>query len=220
MTENITPENEHSLKKLAFAITNSQGKFKLIFARCNYDQLQGTLLRRLQEICKVEITTISLNPDETTLFAAINHQIKSAYPKGLIVLDLAKVKHLDQMLSSANQVRENFRQNFSFPLVFWLNDPIKKKMMELAPDLESWGTSIQFDLGAENVINLLEQETENVFDQVISTPIDDLLYPQNSSNFDCQNIEIAVNDLENRGELLTAELTANFNFVLGQKAYF
>ena len=43
-----------------------------------------------------------------------------------------------------NQVREEFRKNFHFPLVLWITDEISSKLIRSAPDFESWGTSIHF----------------------------------------------------------------------------
>ncbi len=57
-----------------------------------------------------------------------------------MILGLESVKDIDNLLISANQVREEFRQHFPFPLVLWVNDEVLCKLIRLAPDLESWGT--------------------------------------------------------------------------------
>ncbi len=218
--EHINPNNEHSLKKLAWAITASQGKFKLIFARCNYTKLRKTLVQRSQEICQAKIHTITLKPSDTTLYAAISAQLGEETPGGLMILGLETVANLEQMLSSANQVRETFREKFYFPLVLWVNDNVKKHLMELAPDLESWGTSTQFELGADEVVNLLQKTTETIFKQSIAENIDSLSPTQANDNKDYQELELGYNNLQAIGQELEPELKADLDFVFGEQAYF
>jgi hypothetical protein len=57
-----------------------------------------------------------------------------------MILGLESVRELDNLLISANQVREEFRKNFPFPVVLWVNDEVLSKLVRLTPDLESWGS--------------------------------------------------------------------------------
>jgi hypothetical protein len=44
-------------------------------------------------------------------------------------------------------MRDEFRKQFQFPLVLWVNDEILRKLLLLAPDLKDWAaTTIRIDL--------------------------------------------------------------------------
>ncbi|BAZ39777.1 hypothetical protein NIES4101_57330 [Calothrix sp. NIES-4101] len=145
--------NEKALQQLAWAIENSVGKFKLILARCNYASLRSRLIHRLQEICQVEISVLQLRESERTLFAAVREEFGENLPAALMVLGLDRVEGLSQMLANVNQVREEFRKHFPFPLVLWINDEIYRQLMQFAPDLESWATSKSFAIQKDELEN-------------------------------------------------------------------
>jgi WD40 repeat protein/tetratricopeptide (TPR) repeat protein len=145
--------NEKALQQLAWAIENSAGKFKLILARCNYASLRSRLISRLKEICPVEISVLQLRESGRTLFAAIGEEFGEDLPAALMVLGLDSVERLPQMLTAVNQVREEFRKHFTFPLVLWINDDIYKQLMQFAPDFESWATSKSFVIQKDELGN-------------------------------------------------------------------
>ncbi len=144
--------NEKALQQLAWAIENSAGKFKLILARCNYASLRSRLISRLKEICSVEISVLELRESGKTLFAAVREGFDDS-PAALMVLGLDRVEGLPQMLANANQVREEFRKHFPFPLVLWINDDVYKQLMLFAPDFESWATSKNFVIQKDELGN-------------------------------------------------------------------
>ena len=43
--------------------------------------------------------------------------------------------------SPTNQMRDEFRRSFSFPLVLWVNDEIVQKLIKLAPDFYNWAST-------------------------------------------------------------------------------
>ncbi len=47
---NISPENEESLQELSSALDLYEAEFKLLLARCNYQDLRDRLITRLKEI--------------------------------------------------------------------------------------------------------------------------------------------------------------------------
>jgi WD40 repeat protein/tetratricopeptide (TPR) repeat protein len=145
--------NEKALQQLAWAIENSAGKFKLILARCNYASLRSRIISRLIEICPVEISVLQLREWGKTLFAAIGEEFGEDLPAALMVLGLDSVQGLPQMLTAVNQVREDFRKHFPFPLVLWINDDIYKQLMQFAPDFESWATSKNFVIQKDELGN-------------------------------------------------------------------
>ena len=137
-------DNEQSLQELTWAIEMSQGQFSLILARCNSVTLREQMVQRLREICPVEIREVVLDRSVNQLYSTIREQLKDEMPSAVMVLGFESVSAIDRVLTSANQVREEFRKNFRFPLVLWVNDEIVQQLIRLAPDLESWSTRTQF----------------------------------------------------------------------------
>jgi uncharacterized membrane protein len=66
-------------------------------------------------------------------------------PHAVMVFGLDTVNHLDSILQVSNQIREEFSKKFAFPLLIWIDDQILKRIIRIAPDLESWSTIIDFD---------------------------------------------------------------------------
>ena len=136
--------SDWSVQELIWAIQMSEGQFSLILARCNYLPLQKQIGERLHKLPSLQIRKVFLNTSVKTLYSTIQNQLKDEQPSAVMVFGLESVKDIDRLLISANQVREEFRKNFHFPLVLWVTDEILQKLIRLAPDLESWATSIHF----------------------------------------------------------------------------
>ncbi|MGD1803957.1 hypothetical protein ACP6PL_00745 [Dapis sp. BLCC M126] len=137
--------NERSLQALARAITLSEGDFSLILVRCNSSELREEILQKFKAEYPVEYQELALDSFTDTLYSSINQNLDNSFPKALMVKSLESVNTLDRLLTTANLVRNNFR-NFHFPLVLWVTDEIHKKLIRLAPDLQSWASSgISFD---------------------------------------------------------------------------
>ncbi|HBL60183.1 MAG TPA: hypothetical protein DDZ80_17475, partial [Cyanobacteria bacterium UBA8803] len=107
--EEIVIANESALEELAWTIEAYQGRFLLVFARCNYTSLRSRLIQRLEELCPVDIRTLTLNPNDTALYARIQAELAGEQPGALMVLGLESVLSLAELLSSADLVREEFR---------------------------------------------------------------------------------------------------------------
>ncbi|MBD2610955.1 ribosome assembly protein 4 [Nostoc punctiforme FACHB-252] len=161
-----------SLQQLAWAIESSVGQFKLILARCNYAKLRDRLIQRLQEICQVEIQLLVLQPSHKTLYTAIRDKFDENLPACIMVVGLETVPNLAAMLTSANQVREEFRKNFAFPLVLWIDDEIYKQLMQLAPDFESWATTKNFAIAQHDLTNFIQQLAEQYFNNNLNLNLD------------------------------------------------
>ncbi|WP_427158566.1 hypothetical protein ACQFX9_22265 [Aliinostoc sp. HNIBRCY26] len=161
--ENLTPENERSLQTLVRAITLSQGEFSLILLRCNYGALRQQITRRLHELSPLEIREISLPTSVKTLYTSIVEQLGDEQPEALMVFGLESVQDIDSVLTAANRVREEFRNNFRFPVLLWVNDQILQKLIRLATDLESWTTTVVFESSTHKLIELIQQITDEIF---------------------------------------------------------
>jgi len=205
--ENVQINNELSLQRLSWTIQASAGKFKLILARCNYAQLRDTLISRLREICPVEISILSLKPSERKLYTAIQAEVGDNV-QALMIVGLETLQDLPQMLTSANQVREEFRRNFSFPLVLWVNDEVYTQLMQLAPDFESWSTTRNFPLPHAEVNNFIQQIAIELFDNSFNLTKEKL-----------SEIKSAWQDLQSSEQNLEPELKANCDFILGWREF-
>lgn len=124
------------LEDLAWAIDSSSG-FSLILAHCNHP---SGLVQELQQLTSAKIRVIHLKESTERLYETIKTELADEQPAALMILGLESVRELDNLLIAANQVREEFRKNFPFPVVLWVNDEVLSKLVRLAPDLESWGT--------------------------------------------------------------------------------
>ncbi|WP_026734397.1 eIF2A-related protein [Fischerella sp. PCC 9605] len=206
--EDVTAINENSLQTLVRSITLSQGQFSLILVRCNYASLRERMVERLREISPINIHEITLSASVKTLYTAISEQLTDEQPHALMVFGLESVKNLNTVLTSANQVREEFRKNFLFPILLWVNDYILHQFIRLATDLESWATTIEFKKNTDELVSFLQQKTDDIFAGNV-TPNSQL----------CWELQTAGDDLRSRGQVLEAEIQASLEFVLGLHDY-
>ncbi len=197
-----------SLQQLAWAIESSVGQFKLILARCNYAKLRDRLIQRLQEICQVEIQLLVLQPSHKTLYTAIRDKFDENLPACITVVGLETVPNLAAMLTSANQVREEFRKNFAFPLVLWIDDEIYKQLMQLAPDFESWATTKNFAISTQELLDFIIQTANQWFENKLNLSYNELLKIKTE-------LETAQIELLSYGQLNNLEIEANLLSLLG-----
>lgn len=140
----LTPEQRRALKSLARAIELTTGRFSLIFMRSNSPELQERGLEVLVDQCKVVPQIVHVPISATSLFAELQAVTPSS--AGVILLGLDNVSQLDELLISANQMRNQFPKRFAFPIALWINDATLRKLIRLAPDFYSWAnTPIHFD---------------------------------------------------------------------------
>ena len=207
MTNLQPPEDNHvnsdvydglrlrSVAQLAWAIESSVGQFKLILARCNYARERDRLIQKLQEICQVEIRVLAVQQSNRTLYNAIREEFGEEIPACVMVVGLESVQNLSVMLTSANQVREEFRKNFAFPLVLWIDDEIYKQLIQLAPDLESWATTRNFAISIEELIDFISKTANKWFSNDLNFSVDVYTKLENE-------LETAQRDLFNQPDVL------------------
>ncbi len=230
--------NERSLKALDRAIALSQGEFSLVLVRCNYQRLQQRMLQQLRELAsgRYQIREIQLPSSARTLYTTIQ-----AYSHGklcppnkphpaLIILGLESVVALDDLLTSSNQVRDEFRKRMPFPLVVWVNDEVLQKVMQFAPDFTSWAaTPIKFEIATNELIDFLQHKADSLFKTVLSggsgryAPWRVCLHHSSLNlTIGCQSrleLDSALRDLQSRREAIAPELQASLEFVFGQYDY-
>ncbi|MCT7966767.1 AAA family ATPase [Laspinema sp. D1] len=212
--------NEQSLKVLHRAISFSQGQFSLILARCNYASLRDRVTADLHDSVSVDIRELHLSTSVRTLYKTIQDEIGTEEPQALMVFGLESVSHLDRLFMAANQVREEFRKHFPFPIVFWVDDRVLKSFIRVAPDFESWATSTEFSLSTTAAIETIAISVDRVFSEVVERG--SLNFIPNSTILgvrNCLELGFAKQELSSRQVQLVPELEASLHFVLGRDDY-
>ncbi|WP_414567309.1 eIF2A-related protein [Nostoc sp. CCY 9925] len=218
--QSIATDNENSLQELLWAIATSQAEFSLILALCNGASLRRRLMESLQASSDLQIREIVLDKSVKTFFQTIQNLLGSEHPQALVVSGLESVTQLELILNGANQVREEFRKNFHFPLVLWVTDDVLHKLMRLAPDLHSWSTTVEFAIATDDLIDFIEQTADDVFEKILAAGAGRYL---DSTALNLQvgsprrvELESAWHDLQNRRLNLNPELEASLEFMLGR----
>ena len=96
------------------------------------------MANQLQELSSLKIQKLKVKPSVKTLLTSIIEELEDPPPQALMVLGLESVVAIDQVLSATNLVRDEFRKQFSFPLIVCINDEILQKLIRLAPDFKGW----------------------------------------------------------------------------------
>ncbi|AFY85412.1 hypothetical protein [Oscillatoria acuminata] len=203
----VSAENEQALKRLAWALEASRGEFKLFIARCNYLQLRSRLVQRLQQLCDVEIRCIEVKAADRLLHSRIRAELGDKPPDALMVFGLETVTEINSLLSSANQVREEFQKQFHFPLVLWVNDEVQQKIRQIAPDFESWAIPVQLTMNREAIASFVTATAQSWF-------ANQLQLPRQSASKLQGELAAAQQDLISQGGL-DEELNANLESLLG-----
>jgi|GEM_PF-3759567 len=213
------PPNESSLARLAWEIQNSQEQFKLILAICNYPDLQRKIVEDLPTLCPSQIQHIKLDASVQKLYSGIKTQLNGQHPPALMIFGLEEIIELEKLLISANHVREQFRENFSFPLVLWVNDKILEKF-EAALDFRSWCTSISFKRDTSIILEYFRQKSDNLFQEVLDIGLDVFLTTEPYfSESDRIELELVLKDLNDDSKKLAPDLKACLEFIQARDAY-
>ncbi|MBD2515412.1 hypothetical protein H6G93_10390 [Nostoc sp. FACHB-973] len=157
-SENAIVSNTAATKRLARAMMVSAGEFSLILVCCNCVERQQQILNLLTEFSSADIPEILLTPATETLYTAIATTIGVTQPEALMVRGLESVVAINQLIISTNIMRDEFRKQFKFPLVLWINDEILRKLVWLAPDFKDWAsTTIRFDVPNNQLVESEQQ---------------------------------------------------------------
>lgn len=236
MKTSLTPQefkiqNERSLHRLTRAISLSKGQFSLILVCCNYSYLQKKVIKQLRQKFPATdtIQNVTLSPQVTTLYTTLLQEISNPSPSVLMVRGLDGVEALETLLSSTNQVRDEFRKHFSCPLVLWITDILAKKLIRLAPDFKSWAAAtIKFEMATSDLIKSLTLQGNTLFSLAelriragelqnshfysrLKTPKYDLTMESNRR----RELELAWRDLQQRDINLNLFLQASQKFIFG-----
>lgn len=155
---NDTVSSTTATKRLARAIMLSAGEFSLVLACCKCVERQQQILNVLTEFSSTNIQEILLSPEADVLYTAITTAIATTQPEALMVRGLESVVEINQLIISTNIMRNEFRKQFRFPLVLWINEEILCKLVWLAPDFKDWAAStIRFDVVNNQLVEAEQQ---------------------------------------------------------------
>ncbi len=144
-SKDLGVDDERALEQLERAIAMSEGQFSLILVCCNSPRSRVKVVKQLRKRSRVQVRRLTLHPSVNTLLTTILTSIE-APPPALMIFGLESVVAIDQVLSATNLVRDEFRKQFPFPLVLWINDEILQKLTRVAPDFKSWAANpIRFE---------------------------------------------------------------------------
>jgi WD40 repeat protein len=213
-------DREPPIEELAFGIEACQGQFKLMVVRCNSDRLRTQAIARLQQILPLDLRELKLPKSTTTLLGTIRSAIADDPPDALNIWGFESVVEIDRLLNATNQVREEFRQHFPFPLILWVNDEILQKLIRLVPDFESWTTIVEFSILTKDLVQFIQEESDRILNEFLAPFNHQLLLGHALMDSDrqrefCWTIE----ELKMRKIELPPELEARVQFILGRQAY-
>jgi len=215
----ISSENEDTLQELSTALDLYEGEFKLLLARCNYQDLRDRLIIRLQEIHPQPIQEIKLPRSQKDLYTYIIAQLQSETPAVLAIVGMAELDNLQAALLDLNINREMFRNNCSYPIVWWISDAVHKRIIKVAPDFESWTTTLEFAISTDELLASLHDGSEALFSHVLAPSevpfFKKLGQIHQLGSIQCSELVAVLKDLGDRGLNLEPKLQANINFIRG-----
>ncbi|MCW9681038.1 PD40 domain-containing protein [Dolichospermum planctonicum UHCC 0167] len=221
--DDIIAANKQSLRSLDRAITFSKNQFSVILLCCNYKFLHELIQQQLVEIGwgSDKLQTITLDKKTTSLYTTIQSQLSLTQPAGLMITGFELVDDIDDLLRSINQVRDEFRKCYQMPMVFWINDQILAKIWQLAPDFASWAaTPIRFDMNSQGLLELLQQETENLFTEILQGDYTQSNHLRLEKIWTNKNqLHYAIFELKNWGIEIEPELNSSLDFIFGIDDY-
>jgi hypothetical protein len=228
----VASVNERSLNRLLRGVSLSQGQFSLVLVRCNSSQLRQKVLQALQVDSEIKIESLILSPYTKTLYTTLLENVEKNSPSALMILGLETLENLDIILSSTNQVRDEFRKQFNFPIIIWITDDIVTGLIRLAPDFKSWAAAtIKFELTTTELLDYLKLQANTLFtlaelkikvwEPKTQRPFKSTVSRSFPSDFGMgcnrrRELELHWQDLQNRGYELDPALEASRQFIFGQ----
>ena len=224
---NIITSNTQALETLAKVITDSQGRFSLCFVVCNYSILRQQTLRRLElELGNdYQIHKVTLKSNAISLYSTIHASIGNSQPSALMILGLEFVEELDDILRMINHIRDEFRKSYPFPILFWVNDELLRKLGRFAPDFTSWAaTPIRFEMTTEELQDFLKTKTNSLFAKILGiNGVPEGEHPHTTLgqvwDYNSYEFRTSIKELQHRGIELEPELDASVKFIAGLDYY-
>ena len=221
---NLSENNRRSLAKIVRTLRITGGRrFELVLARSNYKPLREKILKQLEQQSEISIQTLELLKTDRQLYTQIQQRFTNPMPEALCIVGLESVEKLEELLLSTNQVREEFRKNFRFPIVIWVTDEVLGEIIKLVPDFHNWATPITFEYKPQELVELLEKRSKQLFHYILNTATE---YPaeENLLNSALNWQEIKENfkakqELEALNQTLSDEIIATLKLGIGREHY-
>jgi hypothetical protein len=166
--EDISVQNQEAIEEIARTIRWSEGQFVLVLARCNYGDLRDRAIDRLRNEFP-GIVVLEVPQGAVSLLDWLREAIGGRTCSAAMVVGLEGVADLPGFLSTANQIRESFREDCPFPLVLWATDGMMESLTRFAPDFESWGTTTRFEISVTEIEKWLEKRVDEWFSGELAT---------------------------------------------------
>jgi WD40 repeat protein len=185
------------------------------------------MLRRLeQEIGDgYRIYKVTLKSNAISLYSTIHSEIGNSQPSALMILGLESVDELDDLLRTINHIRDEFRKRHPFPMVFWVNDELLRKLRRFAPDFTSWAaTPIRFEMTTSELQNFLYTKTNSLFAKILDIgSVSEGEHPHTTLgqvwDYSSYEFRSSIKELQHRGIELEPELKASVQFIAGLDYY-
>jgi len=197
----------------------SQGQFSLILVRCNYSAMREETVRQLREESGIEIRELVLPASVKTLYTTIETELADSQPQALMVFGLESVSAIDRLLTSTNYMREEFRNNFPFPVVLWVTDKILKKLIRLVTDIETWTTTVEFVLGPDELVDFLGKSADRIFSHILESGNWRLTNSAILGANSLTELESASQDLQTCNITLEPAIEASLQFIRARHEY-
>jgi len=218
----ISPEIEDALQELSLLLDIYDGTFTLLLARCNYVNLRDRAIARLAEIVSTKIRQVRLESTNKSIYHTIQNTtpaIRDGNLPAVMVVGLEANENVEALIKGLNQIREEFRKNCLYPIVLWINDDVMKQMIKVAPDFESWTTTIEFAIASEDLIDSLTAGTESLFHLSLSANLIDPSYSlgriSHLGGIYLSELGVALRDLHNQNQKIEPSLQAGLDFIRG-----
>ncbi|MEM7554388.1 MAG: hypothetical protein AAF378_09860 [Cyanobacteria bacterium P01_A01_bin.84] len=217
---NINIENDESFQILTKIIQLSQNDLSLILLKCNYKFVRDKVMQKLKDINSIQ--EIELIKSVPNIYKYIKKeledkkQLEDEEASTLVVFGLDSVHSLDDILRKVNLAREEFRNNFHIPILFWVTEDTVEQIMKLAPDFYNWTKTISFPHTNDDLIEFLKKLIRDFF-QNAANPNSQELEKNHSKYY--QEIIIAYRDFKKNNTNLPANVEAGLELVLGFSKY-
>ena len=210
MDESLSLENLEAIEELVWTLNASRGEFALVIVRCNYAQLRDRAIVALCE--QVENVVVWAMPSETTaLLEGIRECGVTDETAAVLVTGLEGARELDELLSSTNRIREEFRSGCPFPVVLWVTDAGLKRLMRSAPDFESWGTTTHLEISIEDLEKWLNNR---IYEWIIGKLSERLLTQMEWANLE-QELIFTEARLRKNNAIFSEEFTLGWTAMMG-----
>ena len=163
--------NHDSLKTLNRICSKFNDEFSFILAHSNYRIVQKNIIKKLEEEFPNSIQHLILDPHTSNLYNVLVQGIeaKQTPPRALMVSGLESNEQLDTVIKIMNQMREEFRRKFRYPVVLWVTDSVLQGLIRLAPDFYSWSTALKFESSTKDLLNFIQDTADQVSAKVLDT---------------------------------------------------